>query len=102
VAGLPVRKIAIVVTIAFSVSGAFTAASACNLFDLTCNVGKSIEKSLQDVGKSVERRAQDTGHSIEKGAQDTGKPNEFGQRGEVAQSPTNPCKVNPTLPQCGI
>jgi hypothetical protein len=64
-------------------------ARACGgFFDVACNVGKSIEKAAQDVGRAIEKSAQDTGKTIDKAAQD------------IAHSPTNPCKLNPDLPQC--
>lgn len=56
---------------------------------ITGNVGKSIEKSAQDVGKAIER-----------GAHDVGRPVENPGRPESEQSPSDPCRNNPQLPQC--
>jgi hypothetical protein len=45
-------------------------ARACNgIFDISCNIGKLIEKATQDTGKTVEKAAQDTGKVIEKAGQ---------------------------------
>jgi hypothetical protein len=41
--------------------------------DVACNVGKTVEKAVQDTGKTVEKATQDTGKTVEKATQDTGK-----------------------------
>jgi len=51
------------------------------------DAGKSINDSLDEVVKGVEQMQQG---SVE------WRPD----RPEIEQSPTNPCKVNPSLPQC--
>ena len=52
------------------------------------SVGKTIEKSAQDVGKSIDKIQSD---------RDAGRPIQVPQ---IEQSPSNPCKINPALPQC--
>lgn len=46
--------------------------------DVLGNIGKALEKGVQDVGKTVEKGAQDAGKTVEKGAQDAGKTVEKG------------------------
>ena len=49
-------------------------AGACGgPWDVACNVGKAIEKGVQDAGKTLEKAGQDTGKTVEKAAQDAGK-----------------------------
>jgi hypothetical protein len=88
----------------FFVPASFSPANACGgIFDIGCNVGKIIERAAQDTGKTIEKSAQDVGKSIEKSAQDAGKTGEKAVRDhELAQSPTDPCKLNPALPQCKL
>jgi hypothetical protein len=52
------------------------------------DTGKTIEKSVKDVGHAAEKAVQDAGKAIGKGTQD------------VEQSPSDPCRNNPDLPQC--
>jgi hypothetical protein len=52
------------------------------------SVGKTIEKSAQDVGKSIDKIQSD---------RDAGRPVPVPQ---IEQSPANPCRINPALPQC--
>jgi hypothetical protein len=40
------------------------------------DIGKAIDKAVQDAGKAIDKAAQDTGKTIEKGAQDAGKASE--------------------------
>ncbi|KPH05044.1 hypothetical protein CO657_11090 [Rhizobium acidisoli] len=49
-----------------------SAAGACTWSDIFCDVGKAIEKSVQDAGKAIEKGMQDTGKTVEKSAHDTG------------------------------
>lgn len=49
-------------------------AIACGGFwDTACNIGKAVEKGVQDVGKGAEQTVQDVGKTAEKAVQDTGK-----------------------------
>lgn len=68
----------------------FSQDAQAGLFDnVTRDVGKTIEKSVQDVGKA-----------IEKGTHDVGKTIQNRDRPETEQSPSDPCRSNPQLPQC--
>ena len=75
--------------IALMVSGLATAHAG--LFDdIFKNVGKSIDKSVQDVGKSIEKHQLDVGKDIGKTIP------------EVEHSPPDPCANNAKLPQCEV
>jgi hypothetical protein len=52
------------------------------------DAGKSIDQSAKDVGKAIEKGLHDTRTTLDKGTQD------------VEQSPSDPCRNNPNLPQC--
>ena len=58
------------------------------------------DNAARDVGKTIEKSVQDVGKSIEKGAHEVGKTIQNPDRPETEQSPSDPCRSNPQLPQC--